>query len=70
MIVEEGPITGSISAEIAAQITEHAFEYLDYPVKRVASPDLPVPSARNLEAAAIPSVETITKAATDLANAD
>lgn len=70
LIVEEGPITGGVSGEIAAQITEHAFEYLDYPVKRIAGPDLPVPSAKNLEAAGIPSVETIRKAATDLALAD
>lgn len=70
MIVEEGPTTGGIAAEIAAQITEHAFEYLDYPVKRVAGPDLPIPSAKNLETAGIPSVETIVKAAIELANAE
>ncbi len=70
MIIEEGPITGGIAAEIAAQITEHAFEYLDYPVKRVAGPDLPVPAAKNLEAPGIPSVPTIVKAATELVLAD
>ena len=70
MIVEEGPITGGFAAEIAAQITELAFEYLDYPVKRVAGADLPVPSARNLEATCIPSVEVITKCARELALAE
>ncbi|MFO7937013.1 MAG: transketolase C-terminal domain-containing protein, partial [Kiritimatiellia bacterium] len=70
MIVEEGPVTGGIAAEIAAGITEQAFEYLDYPVKRVAGPDLPVPSAKNLEAAGIPSVESIVKEAADLALAE
>jgi len=70
MIIEEGPLTGGFAAEIAAQITELAFEYLDLPVKRVAGADLPVASARNLEAACIPSVELITQAAMDLALAD
>ncbi len=70
LIVEEGPVTGGISAEIAAQITEHAFEYLDYPVKRLAGPDLPVPSAKSLEAEGIPSVDTIIIEATDLVLAE
>lgn len=70
MIIEEGPLTGGFAAEIAARITEQAFEYLDLPVKRVAGADLPLPSARNLEAACIPSIDSITQAARDLALAD
>ncbi|MDA3925893.1 MAG: alpha-ketoacid dehydrogenase subunit beta [Kiritimatiellae bacterium] len=70
MIIEEGPLTGGFAGEIAAQITEQAFEYLDYPVKRLAGDDLPIPSAKSLELNCIPSVATITKAASDLALAD
>jgi len=70
MIIEEGPRTGGFAAEIAAQITEQAFEYLDQPVKRVAGADLPLPSARNLEAACMPSLDVITSAARVLALAD
>jgi len=70
IIIEEGPITGGFAAEISAQITEQAFEYLDYPVKRVAGVDIPIPSSRDLEIACIPSVEVITEAARDLAQAD
>lgn len=66
IIVEEGPKTGGFGAEIAAQIMEHAFEYLEKPVLRLASPDLPIPSARNLEAACIPSAETIMRAVCSL----
>jgi pyruvate dehydrogenase E1 component beta subunit len=70
LIVEEGPLTGGIAAEIAARINEAAFEYLDYPVKRLAGADLPVPSAKNLENLSIPTIETITEAAADQALAD
>jgi pyruvate/2-oxoglutarate/acetoin dehydrogenase E1 component len=70
MIIEEGPLTGGFAAEIAARITEQAFEYLELPVKRVAGADLPIASARNIETACIPSLDSITQAALDLALAD
>jgi acetoin:2,6-dichlorophenolindophenol oxidoreductase subunit beta len=70
LIVEEAPLTGGIAAEIAARINEAAFEYLDYPVKRHAGADLPVPSAKNLESACMPSLESIIQAAADLAMAE
>src|SRR3984893_5549805 len=41
MVVHEDNITGSIGGEIAAIISEHAFESLDGPVVRVAGPDIP-----------------------------
>jgi pyruvate dehydrogenase E1 component beta subunit len=66
IIVEEGPKTGGFGAEITAQIMEQAHDYLEKPVLRLASPDLPMPSAKNLEAACIPSVETIVLAAQQL----
>ena len=40
----EGPKTGGVGAEIAALITERAFDYLDGPVVRVAGPDTPQPA--------------------------
>ena len=40
----EGPKTGGVGAEIAALITEHAFDYLDGPIIRVAGPDTPQPA--------------------------
>jgi 2-oxoisovalerate dehydrogenase E1 component len=42
-------MTGGIGGEIAALITEHCFEHLDAPVKRVASIDTPVPFTSSLE---------------------
>jgi len=66
MIVEEGPKTGGVGAEIAAQIMEQAYEYLERPILRLASPDLPMPSAKNLEALCIPSADSICQAAREL----
>lgn len=45
----------SMSSEIAARIYEQAFDDLDAPVERVGGADVPMPYAKNLERAAIPS---------------
>jgi pyruvate dehydrogenase E1 component beta subunit len=52
-----------VAAEVAAQIYEQAFDYLDAPIERVAGADVPMPYARNLEALAIPSADHILEAA-------
>jgi pyruvate dehydrogenase E1 component beta subunit len=62
VIVDEGWRTGSISAEISARVTEHAFYDLDAPVSRVCSAEVPVPYAKHLEEAALPQVGRITEA--------
>lgn len=49
VIVEEGPLTGGVSAEIAASIMERFGEHLLAPVARVASADVPVPFSPTLE---------------------
>ena len=59
MVLEEGPKTGGFAAEIAAQIMEHAHDYLEKPVRRLAGADFPIPSAKNLEAACLPSLAGI-----------
>lgn len=59
VIVEEGPKTGGVSAEIAAGIMEHCGQYLQAPVVRVASPDVPVPFTPALENAYRPDVSRI-----------
>jgi len=63
VVVDEGWRSGSISAEVSARITENAFFDLDAPVGRVCSVEVPVPFARQLEMAALPSVERIVDAA-------
>ena len=59
LVLEEGPKTGGFSAEIAAQIMEQAHDYLEKPVRRLAGADFPVPSAKTLEAACLPSLHDI-----------
>lgn len=59
VIVEEGPKTGGVSAEIAAGIMENFGEYLQAPILRVASPDVPVPFSPVLENAYRPDAEKI-----------
>ena len=49
IVLHEDCMTGGIGGEIAALITEHCFEHLDAPVKRVASLDTPVPFTSSLE---------------------
>ncbi|MET3772113.1 alpha-ketoacid dehydrogenase subunit beta [Arthrobacter nitrophenolicus] len=63
VVVDEGWRSGSISAEIAARISEHAFFDLDAPVQRVCSEEVPVPYAKHMELAALPSVERVVAAA-------
>jgi 2-oxoisovalerate dehydrogenase E1 component len=54
LVLHEDTLTGGIGGEIAAWIGEHAFEYLDAPVKRLGSLDTPVPFAPELEANFLP----------------
>ncbi len=61
--VEEGWKQSGVGAEIAAQIMEQAFDFLDAPVARVTGKDVPMPYAANLEKLALPSVAEVIAAA-------
>jgi pyruvate dehydrogenase E1 component subunit beta len=61
--VEEGWKQSGVGAEIAAQLMENAFDYLDAPVARVTGKDVPMPYAANLEKLALPSVAEVIEAA-------
>ncbi len=62
VVVDEGWRSGSVSAEIAARLTESAFYDLDAPVARVCSAEVPIPYAKHLEEAALPSVAGVVAA--------
>jgi pyruvate dehydrogenase E1 component beta subunit len=49
VIVEEGYGTYGVGAEVAAQLQEHAFDYIDAPIKRVAQKQTPLPYSQQLE---------------------
>ncbi len=63
---EEGWPYAGVGAELAAQMMELAFDWLDAPVKRVCGVDVPMPYAANLERLALPQSEDIAKAASDV----
>jgi len=68
LIVHEDNEFAGFGAEVAAQIGEKAFEWLDAPVRRYATPDVPAfPYAASLETQVMPSVEGIVERARDLA---
>ena len=60
---EQGWPVCSIGAEIAAQVAELAFDYLDAPPLKIAGRDVPMPYAASLEKLALPSVADIVTAA-------
>lgn len=68
LIVHEDTLTGGFGGEIAALIAEHAFEYLDAPVRRLAAPDIPaMPYAHAMESFFMVDRDKIAAAARDLA---
>ncbi len=66
LVVHEDKVFSGFGAEIAAQIGDEAFEYLDGPVKRVGSTFTPVGFNRILEKAILPNTDKILEAARDL----
>jgi acetoin:2,6-dichlorophenolindophenol oxidoreductase subunit beta len=59
VVAHEAYQRAGIGAEIAIQVMERAFDYLDAPIERVAGANCPVPYATNLERLAIPGKEEI-----------
>lgn len=66
VIVDEGWKSGSISAEIAARLSEDLFFELDAPIRRICSREVPIPYARHMEEAALPQVPAIVETARSL----
>ncbi len=67
VIVHEATRTGGIGGEVAALISESAFDRLDGPILRVTAPDTPVPFTTTLEEAFLPNAERIAAAIQRLA---
>lgn len=63
IILHEDTKTGGIAGEIAAVINELAFDDLDAPITRIASPDAPVPFSPPLEKFFLPKVEDVVREA-------
>lgn len=64
--VQEVWLTCSVASEVSAVVAENAIEYLDAPIKRVGSLDVPSPFAPNMERYMLPNPEKIVKAVREL----
>lgn len=59
VVVEESLPHFSVGSEIAAQIQENMFDYMDAPVKRVSAMDVPLPYAKEIELMALPNPQKV-----------
>ena len=66
VIVDEANEMCAAGAQVAALIAEHAWEDLDGPVVRVATPDVPIPFSPTLEQAVLPQVDDVREAVREL----
>lgn len=62
VVAEEGWGTYGTGAGLSSLIYEHAFDWLDAPIQRVAGADVPMPYAANLERLALPGKDDILQA--------
>ncbi len=66
LVLDEANATCAAGAQVAALIAEQAFEDLDGPVRRVATPDVPIPFSPPLEQAVLPGVARVKEAVREL----
>ena len=70
VVVDEGWRSGSIAAEVMARLMEGAFYELDAPLARVCTVEVPLPYAKHMEDAALPSAARIVTAALQVVGRD
>ena len=66
VIVEESLPMYSFGSEVAAQLQEHMFDYMDAPIKRVNAMDVPLPFAREIELMALPDAQKVINAVKEI----
>lgn len=66
VVVEESLPHYSFGSEIAAQIQENMFDYMDAPVKRVSAMDVPLPYAKEIELMALPNAQKVIDAVREI----
>ncbi|RTQ52268.1 pyruvate dehydrogenase complex E1 component subunit beta [Hymenobacter gummosus] len=66
VVVEEAWPLASISSELAYHVQRYAFDYLDAPIARITSADVPLPYAPTLIEAALPNIGRTVKAVKDV----
>jgi 2-oxoisovalerate dehydrogenase E1 component beta subunit len=66
LVAHEATLSCGVGAEVAALVSEEAFEDLDAPVRRLTAPDVPIPFSPPLEQAVLPQVEDMKEACREL----
>jgi pyruvate dehydrogenase E1 component beta subunit len=66
VVVEESLPFYSFGSEIAAQLQEHMFDYMDAPIKRVSAMDVPLPYAKEIELMALPDAHKVVAAVKEI----
>jgi pyruvate/2-oxoglutarate/acetoin dehydrogenase E1 component len=66
LVAHEATQSCGVGAEVAALITEQAFEDLDAPVQRLTTPDVPIPFSPTLEPAVLPQLDDMKEACREL----
>ena len=66
VIVEESLPMYSFGGEIAANLQENMFDYMDAPIKRVAAEDVPLPYSKEIELLALPNAQKVVDAVKEI----
>ncbi len=66
LVAHEATRSCGVGAEVSALISEHAFEDLDAPVRRLTAPDVPIPFSPPLEQAVLPQLDDMKEALSEL----
>ncbi len=66
LVAHEATRSCGVGAEVSALISEHAFEHLDAPVRRLTAPDVPIPFSPPLEQAVLPQPADMKEAIREL----
>ena len=66
LVAHEATRSCGVGAEVSALISEHAFEHLDAPVRRLTAPDVPIPFSPPLEQAVLPQLDQMKEACREL----
>ncbi len=66
LVAHEATRSCGVGAEVAALVTEHAFEDLDAPIRRLTAPDVPIPFSPPLEQAVLPQPDDMKEAIREL----
>ena len=66
LVAHEATQSCGVGAEVAALISEHAFEDLDAPIRRLTAPDVPIPFSPPLEGSVLPQLDDMKEACREL----